>query len=476
MHKEIDNVPLVHSIIKLGSEKWKDDDVKDIMREIIYSQNLFTNDDPDEKVEQFANSVEFNLVKNVIRATEGDLQSLGQTCDSLFFNNKSWVCTLFSVMSEGKLTLGNICEDEERGLAIKKFQKDIKRLFERIFSVATSDPRLDDFIYKYDVPVLLFSMMCPSLGLVERFFNYKDSLTFLENDMIGTITNFSSVQELVPTLYCAFRTAKPILEKKFETEIEQVGEDIFPIHIPNYDFEPNPIMEKMGDIYESLNFSKVEALMKPEKEEMYRNDYNYSITPEGITINAPKLFKLIFLAGYGDNTAMFALMDLLKPLFRNITGGIAVLNIALVLAKSQKEKIFDHMGNLVRLIIIGMISEKIEMKTKFAEEEDDFSFSEEDIKKFSETFNFTDNLVNGIVNWIRGALLLLDKNVSNIKVDKYKEVFYGMCDSLYAYEQEINRGDKLVHDIQKQTDFMVTIVGLCKGAYRKVEVTGVQVG
>lgn len=379
-------------------------------------------------------------------------------------------------MSEGKLSLNNICEDENRGLAIKKFQKDAKRIFERLFSVACTNPRLDDFIYKYDVPVLLFSMMCPNLGLVERFFSYKDSFKFMENEMIGTIANFSSNEELVPTLYCAFRTAKPILEEKYECEIEQVGDIVFPLKIDNYEFAPNPIMEKMGDIYDSLNFNTSETLIDAESLAEYKKDYSYEILPDGISINAPKLFKLMFLAGYGDNTAMFTLIDLLTPLFRNITGGIAVLKIALVLAKSQKEKIFDHMGNLVRLIIIGMITAKIEMKSKFAEEDDEVSFSEEDIKKFSESFKFTDNLVNGIVNWIKGALLMLDKNASGIKVDKYKEVFFGMCDSLYAYEQEINRSDVLVHDIQKQTDLMVTIVGLCKGNYRKVEVIGVQVG
>jgi len=271
-------------------------------------------------------------------------------------------------------------------------------------------------------------MMCPNLGLVERFFNYKDSISFLENDIIGMITNFASVQELVPSLYCGFRTAKPVLEKKFDIEIEQIDDDNFPIKIPNFEFEPNPIMVKMGNIYESLNFDShsEHGMIDPEKKELYFNDYNYEVLPDGISINAPKLFKLIFQAGYGDHTSLFALIDILTPIFKNITGGIAVLKIANVIAKNQKEKIFDHMANLVRLIIIGMISDKIEMKTKYAEEEEGQDFTEEDVKKLSESFDFTDSLVKGIVMWIKGALLLLDKNAANIKVDKYREVFYGM--------------------------------------------------
>ena len=84
------------------------------------------------------------------------------------------------------------------------------------------------------------------------------------------------------------------------------------------------------------------------------------------------------------------------------------------------------MSNLVRLIIVGMITDKIEKKAQYAEEDDNIDFTPEDIYRFSNSFNFTDGLVNGVVNWIKGALLLLDKNAANIKVDRYREVFYGM--------------------------------------------------
>jgi len=317
--------------------------------------------------------------------------------------------------------------------------------------------------------------MCPNQDLIEKFFSFRESISFLENDLISTIVNLSSLKELVPTLFSAFRTAKPILEQKFNVVIDQTGDDEFPIKIPNFDFDPNPITQKMGSVFESLSFKKSnnEEIMKLEKQQLYNADYDYTIDTDGISVNAAKLFKLIFQTSYGDNTAMFILMDMLAPLFRDITGGHAIVKIASILAKGRKDKIFDHMGNLVRLIIIGMITDKIEMKAKY---QNGVDISEEEIKQFSESFDFTDNLVNGIVFWIKGALMLLDKDSASISTDEYREVFYGMCDALSIYEEEIGREDKLVHDISKQTDLMITIVGLCKGIYSKIEVVGVQVG
>ena len=184
----------------------------------------------------------------------------------------------------------------------------------------------------------------------------------------------------------------------------------------------------MGQVYHSLKFDNAtpDDLMKVEKQHLYGNDYGYEIKDEGVKLNVSKLFKLIFQTCYGDNTSMHMLMDMLAPLFREVTGGHAIIKIATILAKGRKDKIFFHMSNLVRLIIIGMITDKVEKKVQYADEDDNIDFTPEDIYRFSSSFDFTDGLVNGVVNWIKGALLLLDKNAANIKVDRYREVFYGM--------------------------------------------------
>jgi hypothetical protein len=469
---------LVHAIIKIASNKSNTESLKKAVEGIIISENLYSHRNIHDQIEKMSKSIEFKILINFIEAIDGDMEALGQICDHIFYDNKSWISTLFSILNTGKFSLDNICSEKHRELAKKKFQKDIKRLFECLFSMTCDDRKLNDFILQYNVPSLLFSLMCPNMTIIEKFFKFRDSIQFLENDLITTILNLSSLQELVPTLYCAFRTAKPFLEQKHQIQIAQTDENSFPLKIENFKYNPNPVMHKMGILYDSLNFKKqnTEDILSLEKQQLYSSDFGYQIEQNGVQVNAAKLFKLIFQTAYGDKNAMLVLMDILAPLFRDITGGLAVVKIASILAKGQKQKIFTQMANLVRLIIIEMITNKIEMKSKIVEETDDFKLSDDEIKKFSETFDFTASLVTGVVCWIKGSLMLLDKNTANISIDTYREAFYSMCDSLSVYEDEIQREDKLVHDISKQTDLMIAILGFCRGNYRKIEVIGVQVG
>ena len=76
--KDIDDMELVHEVIKLGSGKWKHQSIVKIVREVIVSQNLYANYNIDEKIEEFSQSSELRLIKNIIRATKGDMQGLGQ--------------------------------------------------------------------------------------------------------------------------------------------------------------------------------------------------------------------------------------------------------------------------------------------------------------------------------------------------------------------------------------------------------------
>jgi len=133
---ELDNMELVHSVVKLGSNKWTKESLKTLIEGIIVSENLYTHCNIPEKVELMSKSVEFTAVINMIEAIEGDMQSLGSICDDIFFDNKSWICSLFAILSAGKFSLTSICGEKNGELAKKKFVKDIKRLFESLFSVA----------------------------------------------------------------------------------------------------------------------------------------------------------------------------------------------------------------------------------------------------------------------------------------------------------------------------------------------------
>ena len=59
---ELDNMDLVHAIIKLASNKWDKESLKTVMESIIVSKNLFSNSNIPEKIEQMSQSIEFETI------------------------------------------------------------------------------------------------------------------------------------------------------------------------------------------------------------------------------------------------------------------------------------------------------------------------------------------------------------------------------------------------------------------------------
>jgi hypothetical protein len=51
-----------------------------------------------------------------------------------------------------------------------------------------------------------------------------------------------------------------------------------------------------------------------------------------------------------------------------------------------------------------------------------------------------------------------------------------MCNALYAYEISIGRTNPVIRDPLVTTEAMLSIMGLCKGDYEKVEIVGKKVG
>lgn len=99
------------------------------------------------------------------------------------------------------------------------------------------------------------------------------------------------------------------------------------------------------------------------------------------------------------------------PLFRDIPGAEVLLKIINLLVKNKKEKIFDLLGRLVKLILVGMICVMIEKDKRLAK-------SKEAIEKLIEKISFGEKMVEGIVQWLKGVMYLLEKERKNLTMDK----------------------------------------------------------
>lgn len=106
--KEVENIDLVHSLIRLASNKWSKRSLKVVIEGIVRTHELYKHSDIDDVLVNVTTGAEFETIINLIEALEGNMQSLGQICDHLFFENKSWICTMFSILGTGKFVKENI--------------------------------------------------------------------------------------------------------------------------------------------------------------------------------------------------------------------------------------------------------------------------------------------------------------------------------------------------------------------------------
>jgi hypothetical protein len=69
---------LAEAIILLASKDWKIDHIKLIFENLIRNNNLYPYADPKEKVEEMIDDIEFDMIMDLVEATEGSVQDLGQ--------------------------------------------------------------------------------------------------------------------------------------------------------------------------------------------------------------------------------------------------------------------------------------------------------------------------------------------------------------------------------------------------------------
>jgi hypothetical protein len=56
--------------------------------------------------------------------------------------------------------------------------------------------------------------------------------------------------------------------------------------------------------------------MSPEKRALYKEEFDYEITPDGVRINVMKIFKLLFSSANMNKSSLFLMIDLFMPIFR----------------------------------------------------------------------------------------------------------------------------------------------------------------
>lgn len=101
------------------------------------------------------------------------------------------------------------------------FTWDINWLFEGIFFKLTTHQTgrviLLDFIWKFKVPELLFSLIASDMTLVSEIFNFVEEIDYIDTDMLDTFIKLASPNGIIPNLDTLFEMGQTVNPKKFKT-------------------------------------------------------------------------------------------------------------------------------------------------------------------------------------------------------------------------------------------------------------------
>lgn len=257
----------------------------------------------------------------------------------------------------------------------------------------------------------------------------------------------------MPDLTVFFTSSKDTIEKKYKTKIEEHG--TFPLIVKNYPIPNSAALNKAKELFEPLMNFDEDSIIPEYKLKKFEHEYNYAILKNGVKINAPSAFNVILRALKRDSEAIGEIISIVSPVLREIPGGIIIFNIISSLSKNDISKVIDIMPNLVRIMLIS----KFDL---------DMNLTDEEIEEKIKQLKFTDSLLKGAVAWISSLVILLNKNTTQFTLEYYKKIFTNMMTALEEYEDEVDPKVKIVKNAMKQANFVLMILGLCRGNFEMI--------
>lgn len=162
--------------------------------------------------------------------------------------------------------------------------------------------------------------------------------------------------------------------------------------------------------------------------------YGYSLKENSVIFKIPKMFELILTAVSGDSEALFTLIEMLLPLYREIIGAPKFFEVMMSLLKENQEKLVKMIPTLVKTVTYSAIRRQTQDKT---------ALTDQDIVQIEEEFEIKPSHIDAVSTWIRTMVILSSNNKNLAKAD-YERIMLRCCKSLSMYEDEIGRKKRLI--------------------------------
>lgn len=85
------------------------------------------------------------------------MASFGFVADNIYSENKSAICTLFGILSQGRYSTPDFIVNEKNVDLYKlKIIREVMRFYEKIFISCFDQKDIIDIMYRYEIHILLF--------------------------------------------------------------------------------------------------------------------------------------------------------------------------------------------------------------------------------------------------------------------------------------------------------------------------------
>ena len=261
--EEIDNFDLLNSVFDLWQGIVEPDKILNIVENIIISQNLFDGKDISKLISSWRDSNELQVIKALIKALNGDLNSIGYIADHLFFENSSSLWSLLCMIaSKRSLSITELFKGDKY-LSLK-FQRDFRRLLEKLFTTCIGDCKILTHLYSFDIDKIIMMLLLESPENLSMIYDTK-YLKFMKSEVFDFFETLWS-ENYAPDLTMLLDIFVPFIEEKYgQIDNLENSESGYKLKIDNIWFSVHSFLSNTGERVNSLIGGTIHSMYKIKK-------------------------------------------------------------------------------------------------------------------------------------------------------------------------------------------------------------------
>ena len=376
-----------------------------------------------------------------------------------FFENQSSLWTLLWIISSKDVSHLHDYFSQKK-LFCLKLQRDFKRFLEKLFSYHIGNNKLFDFLYKYDIDKLLMMLLIQSSSHLSLIYESKD-LSFIDKDILEILESLCR-DNYVPDLTKLLDIVVPYFNEIMMMNITKHENNGYLIQI-YYFYKQNRDFEFYAKtIYEAFNNSP-DILMNEDALLQMKEDYWFELSENYIQIDMERFLRLLLKCQKKDRESIRKLIIICFYLCKNIPEAKALLKILFYLTKDDISQVLHVMPRLVMTLFGSKLIYLMQEKRT------DLYYKLVDI-------NNSNNFINTSISIMRFVLIMLNKNKLLPDINSQKQHIYEMMDLISVNQYMFGNNIKLLNDREKQTEFILFILGLSKSHFQLIKDFGVRIG